>query len=99
MLERELLEFRCDASAIIPEWVVTFEWFELSRIQCGVEYPDLRKFFGELAAVFPGTAVVESDFSVSNHESHAHRRALRILSIAEIVHSKQWYVVRAFKFS
>jgi hypothetical protein len=40
----------------------------------------LQEFWGGLATVFPGTAVVEFDFSIVNNEKSANRQSLSDIS-------------------
>ena len=47
-------------------------------------------FSGGLATVFPGTAVVESDFSVLKYEKNSFRTSLLDLTLEGIMHSKQY---------
>lgn len=62
----------------------------MSRDTIGANYNLLRSFCSLLASVFPGTSEVESDFSVLNYDAHSNRRAMTNLSLAGILHSKQW---------
>lgn len=98
-IEEQFLALRSDTSVITAESVTGFEAFGTSWETVGVKYSLLRSFCGGLASVFPGTSVVESDFSVLNYEAHAHRRALTNLSLAGILHSKQWDDVRRIVLS
>jgi hypothetical protein len=50
----------------------------------------LMEFCGGFASIFPNTASVEYDFSIINQEKDAHRLALTDLSLAGIMHSKQY---------
>ena len=50
----------------------------------------LKEFCGGLATVFPGTATVESDFSVLNYEKNIYRTALTDFSLEGILHCKQF---------
>jgi hypothetical protein len=51
----------------------------------------LKRFFGGLASVFPGTATVESDFSLINWEKDDYRASLTDFSLEGILHSKQYF--------
>jgi hypothetical protein len=51
--------------------------------------PLLQEFCGGLATVFPGTATVESDFSVIHSEKSCQRKALTDMSLEGIMHCKQ----------
>ena len=51
----------------------------------------LKRFFGGLASVFPGTATVESDFSLINWEKDDYRASLTDFSLERILHSKQYF--------
>ena len=73
--------------------------FERCWAQYGQRYQRLRDFVGGLATVFPGTATVESDFSVINSESNRCRTALTDLSLEGILHSKQWDEVRRLRYN
>ena len=55
-----------------------------------VEYPQLYAFACGMATMFPTTATVESDFSVLKWEKNSHRLRLDDLSLAGIMHSKQY---------
>ena len=57
--------------------------------------PSLWEFVGGLAAVFPGTSTVESDFSVVNHEKDDGRVLLTDFSLDAILHSKQHEEIQA----
>ena len=52
-----------------------------------------KEFFAGLATVFPGTATVESDFSIINFEKNIYRSALTDLSLEGILHCKQFPLV------
>lgn len=54
----------------------------------------LVDFLGGLATVFPGTATVESDFSVLQWEKNVHRTCLTDLSLEGILHCKQFSAVQ-----
>ena len=60
----------------------------------GSSFELLKRFCGALASVFPTTATVESDFSLINIECDDQRRSLSQLSLAGILHSKQWDEVK-----
>jgi competence protein ComGC len=47
-------------------------------------------FSSGLATVFPGTAVVESEFSVLKYEKNSFRTSLLDLTLEGIMHSKQY---------
>ena len=53
-------------------------------------FKDLMHFSGGLATVFPGTAAVESDFSVLKFEKNAYRTALLDITLEGIMHCKQY---------
>ena len=53
----------------------------------------LKEFCAGLATVFPGTATVESDFSIINFEKNIYRSALTDLSLEGILHCKQFPLV------
>lgn len=50
----------------------------------------LQRFAGGIASVFPGTAQVESDFSVVKAEKDDFRTALTDLSLEGVLHTKQF---------
>ncbi len=54
-------------------------------------FEQLKRFFGGLATVFPGTATVESDFSLINWEKDDFRSSLTDLSLEGILHCKQYF--------
>ena len=58
-------------------------------------FEPLKRFFGGLATVFPGTATVESDFSLINWEKDDFRAQLTDLSLEGILHSKQYFELLA----
>ena len=53
-------------------------------------FQSLRSFSGGLATAFPNTASVESDFSKIKWEKDPHRASMINLSLAGIMHSKQF---------
>ncbi len=54
-------------------------------------FPHLMTFSGGLATVFPGTAVVESDFSVLKYEkSDSIRTSLLDITLEGIMHCKRY---------
>jgi hypothetical protein len=60
----------------------------MGDVCCSVE---LKRFCGGLASVFPGTATVESDFSLSNWEKDDYCASLTDFSLEGILHSKQYF--------
>jgi hypothetical protein len=58
-------------------------------------FEKLKEFCGGLGTVFPGTATVESDFSIVNFEKNDYRAALTDLSLEGILHSKQFTTVQS----
>ena len=60
-------------------------------------FEKLKEFCGGLGTVFPGTATVESDFSIVNYEKNDYRTALTDLSLEGILHSKQYKIIEGFK--
>ena len=60
-------------------------------------YDYLRCFCGGLATVFASTATVESDFSLIRYEADDGTRNLSKLSLAGLLHAKQWAAVRRLK--
>ena len=55
------------------------------------EFGLLKRFFGGLASIFPGTATVESDFSLINWEKDDYRAGLTDFSLEGILHCKQYF--------
>lgn len=53
-------------------------------------FPKLCEFAGGLASVYPGTARVESDFSIIGWEKDEYRTALMDVSLEGIMHAKQF---------
>ena len=51
----------------------------------------LKRFFGGLASVFPGTATVESNFLLINWEENEYCACLTDFSLKGILHSKQYF--------
>jgi hypothetical protein len=62
----------------------------ISWAVCQNRFIRLQEFCGGLPTVFPGTAVVESDFSVVNYEKSANRQSLSDISLEGILHAKQF---------
>ena len=60
-------------------------------------FEKLKEFCGGLATVFPGTATVESDFSIVNYEKNEYRTALTDLSLEGILHAKQYKTITSFR--
>jgi len=56
-------------------------------------FEKLKEFCGGLRTVFPGTATVESDFSIVKND---YRTALTDLSLEGIMHSKQFTTIQSF---
>ncbi|KAI2502195.1 hypothetical protein MHU86_12247 [Fragilaria crotonensis] len=54
-------------------------------------FDPLKLFFGGLATIFPGTATVESDFSLINWEKDDYHSSLTDFSLEGILHSKQYF--------
>ena len=59
-------------------------------------FEKLKEFCGGLGTVFPGTATVESDFSIVNIEKNDYRTALTDLALEGIMHSKQFTTIQSF---
>jgi hypothetical protein len=64
--------------------------FEVAWQTLGTRFAKLRQFCGGLATVFPGTATVESDFSVLKWEHDEFRSTLTELSLECILQCKQF---------
>ena len=60
-------------------------------------FEKLKEFCGGLGTVFPGTATVESDFSIVNYKKNHYRTVLTDLSLEGILHSKQYKIIEGFK--
>ena len=58
-------------------------------------FESLKIFFVGIASVFPGTAQVESDFSIVNTEKDNFRNSFTDLSLEGILYSKK-YAMLAF---
>jgi hypothetical protein len=56
----------------------------------GREYDDLRNFCGGIASVMPGTATMESDFSIINWTKDPSSQRLTDFSLDSILHCKQF---------
>ena len=56
-------------------------------------FSNWREFSGGLATVFPGTAVVESNFSALKYKKNSFRTSLLDLTLEGIMHSKQYNVL------
>ena len=54
-----------------------------------IRFQQIKKFCGGLATIFPGTATVESDFSIVNYKKDQYRAALSNFSLEGILHAKQ----------
>jgi hypothetical protein len=55
-----------------------------------IRFAKLRQFCGRLATAFPNMCAVESDFSVVKYKQDNRRTDLESLSLARIMHSKQY---------
>jgi hypothetical protein len=53
-------------------------------------FEELVDFAGGLATIFPGTATVESDFSVIGWEKDICRNALTAFSLEGLLHARQF---------
>jgi hypothetical protein len=71
--------------------------FEVARQLLGSRFAKLRQFCGGLATVLPGTAAVESDFSVLKWEHDEFRSTLTELSLEGIMQCKQFKKVLALQ--
>ena len=60
-------------------------------------FPRLYRFCSGLATLFPGTASVESDFSILRWEKNAYRSSLSDLCLEGILHAKQLKKLRLVK--
>ena len=59
----------------------------------GGNFFELQLFCGGLATLFPGTATVESDFSIVNYEKDRYRAKLTDFSLEGIMQAKQYDLV------
>jgi hypothetical protein len=59
----------------------------------GEKFLQLELFCGGLATLLPGTASVESDFSIVNYEKDQYRAKLTDFSLEGIMHAKQYDLV------
>jgi hypothetical protein len=66
------------------------------HVNC-LKYGALREFCGGLATLFPGTASVESDFSIVNYEKDLFRASLTDFSREGILHAKQYNLVKSLE--
>ena len=53
-------------------------------------YKNLKEFTAGLSCIFPGTAAVESDFSIIGYEKNDYRSNLTDFSLEGILHCKQF---------
>ena len=60
----------------------------------GPEFDDSRNYCGAIARVMPGTASVESDFSIVNWTKDPDMQRLTDLSLEAILHCKQFRKMR-----
>ena len=58
-------------------------------------FPVLRYLCGGLAAVFPDTTTVESDFSIVKYANDDLRNSLTGSSLEVILHAKQFRILQA----
>lgn len=68
--------------------------FEDGWLCTGGRFALLRDFCGGLATVFPGTATVESDFSIVKYVKDDFKTQLTDLSLEGILHAKQFKQLR-----
>lgn len=71
-----------------------FKYFEVSPNSFAKRKKHLYHSFGGLSPDFTGTAYVESDILLVNYKATHQRQMLFNLSLAGILHSKQWDRVR-----
>jgi hypothetical protein len=76
---RKALQKHGSANSFIDSWAV-----------CQNRFIRRHEFYGGLATVFPGTSVVESNFSVVNCEKSTNRQSLSDISLEGILHAKQF---------
>ena len=60
-------------------------------------FENLKEFCSGLATFFPGTATVESGFSIVNYKKNEYRTTLTDLTLEGILHSKQYKMIEGFK--
>ena len=61
----------------------------------GGHFPVLQYICGGLVTVFPGTATVESDFSIFKYVNNDFRTSLTDFSLQGILHAKQFRLLQA----
>jgi hypothetical protein len=67
--------------------------FETAWTALSAQFPDLVEFCGGLATIFPGTATVESDFSILRWEKDAFRKDLSDFSLEGVLQTKQYQLL------
>ena len=77
--------------------VESFKSFEEHWKCLNGKYQHLQAFCGALATVFPGTATVESDFSLINFEKSKSRYHLTNLCLEGILLAKQQDTLQSLK--
>ena len=55
-----------------------------------IRFPNLYKFAVGLASVFPGTAIVEADFSKIKREKDVFRQSLSDFGLQCVLHCERW---------
>ena len=86
-------EALCDAiDALTNGFSFNHSWVCIGRGR----FENLKEFYGCLAMIFPGTATVESDFSIINYKKNEYRTTLADLSLGGILHSKQYKMITSF---
>jgi len=66
------------------------ESWNFSELVNGNQFENLKELCGGILTVFPGTATVESDFSIVGFEKNDRRSRLTDFSLEGILHSKQF---------
>lgn len=92
-IEVKFLRFRKDPFVQAAREGSRYDYLEKSRGPFAHRNKHFRNFVGVLSTVFTGTASVESCFSLVNYEVNRQRRRLSNVSLAGILHSKQWHQV------
>lgn len=59
------------------------------------QYPDLVDYCGGIATVFPGTATVESDFSILRWEKDSFRKSLSNFGLEGVMQAKQYFLLES----
>jgi len=72
----------------------TVQSFEQVWSPLGSEFEDLKRFFGAIASITPGTSSIESDFSLINWTKDSSSQSQTDFSLESILHCKQYQKLR-----